>query len=182
MALGEKIANNMSGIATGNPKKRAILTPIMALVFLTITSLFILVPLWIEKILKINLAIPFPVNYILCFIIFIPGAILFLWSVIDFAISKGTPAPINPPKKLITGGPYTYSRNPMIGGIFMMMFAAGIYLGSPLMVFVFTPLYMLIHIKSLSGVEEPELEKRFGEEYRNYKARTPRFFGWKKRK
>ncbi len=181
MSIAQKIAVKMSAVAEGNPGKRAILTPVMAVFFLAVTSLFILVPVWLERFLGIPPLILNPVNYIISLILFIPGVTLFLWTLIDFIRSKGTPAPINPPKKLITNGPYAYSRNPMVGGIFLIMFSIGVYYGSLLAVFVFIPIYMLIHIRSLSAVEEPELEKRFGQDYTKYKENTPRFLGWRKK-
>lgn len=36
-----------------------------------------------------------------------------------------------------------------------------------------TPLFVLMSILEFKYIEEPELEKRFGQEYREYKERTP---------
>jgi len=43
-------------------------------------------------------------------------------------------------------------------------------------VVVFTPLYILINVWELKQIEEPELVKRFGDEYIDYRSRTPMFF------
>ena len=43
------------------------------------------------------------------------------------------------------------------------------------MVFIWTPLFLLFNLLELKLVEEPELERRFGESYVEYKRRVPMF-------
>ena len=52
------------------------------------------------------------------------------WSVLNFHKVKGTPVPFNPPPALVTTGPYAYVRNPMLSGIFLLLFGLGILFGS----------------------------------------------------
>jgi len=87
--------------------------------------------------------------------------------------TKGTPVPINPPPKLVTDGPYAYSRNPMMTGLFLVMAGIGIFSGSITLTFVMTPLFVLMSILEFKCIEEPELEKRFGKVYTAYKEKTP---------
>ena len=68
----------------------------------------------------------------------------------------------------------------MTAGLFMTMFGAGVYFGSITSMLIFTPLYILIHYIHLKHIEEPELEKRLGKEYIEYKKRVPMFFPWKR--
>jgi protein-S-isoprenylcysteine O-methyltransferase Ste14 len=42
-------------------------------------------------------------------------------------------------------------------------------------VFIFTPLFIAFNVWELKAIEEPELEKRLGTEYLEYKKRTPMF-------
>jgi protein-S-isoprenylcysteine O-methyltransferase Ste14 len=86
---------------------------------------------------------------------------------------KGTPVPINPPPKLVTSGPYAYSRNPMMTGLFMVIAGIGIYFGSITLTFVMTPLFIFMSVLEFKYIEEPELAKRFGKEYLEYKEKTP---------
>jgi len=45
------------------------------------------------------------------------GAALALWCILTFALfGKGTPAPFDPPRRLVVRGPYRYVRNPMYLG------------------------------------------------------------------
>jgi protein-S-isoprenylcysteine O-methyltransferase Ste14 len=64
----------------------------------------------------------------------------------------------------------------MLTGIFLVMFGTGFWIGSISLIFIFTPLFILINIIELKKIEEPELEIRLGKEYIEYKKRTPMFF------
>src|ERR1700741_4558110 len=54
------------------------------------------------------------------------GGALALWCVLTFATrGRGTPAPFDPPRVLVVGGPYRYVRNPMyLGAIAALVGAA----------------------------------------------------------
>ena len=99
-----------------------------------------------------------------------------LWSILYFIKVKGTPVPFNPPPKLVTTGPYSYIRNPMLSGVFILMFGFGIFFRSISLVFIFTPLFVLLNFLELKAIEEPELENRLGKDYSKYKKRVPMFF------
>ena len=98
-----------------------------------------------------------------------------LWSILHFIKVKGTPVPFNPPPKLVTTGPYAYIRNPMLSGVFILLFGFGVLFNSISLVFIFTPLFILFNYVELKAIEEPELEKRLGENYLKYKKRIPMF-------
>ena len=51
----------------------------------------------------------------------------------------------------------------------------GFFLGSPTLVFFFTPLFVGINTWELIAIEEPELEKRLGQAYLAYRQKTPMF-------
>jgi len=98
------------------------------------------------------------------------------WSILHFIKAKGTPVPFNPPPKLVSSGPYAYVRNPMLSGVFIFMFGLGALFRSISIVFIFTPLFVLLNYLELKAIEEPELENRLGEDYFKYKKRVPMFF------
>ncbi|MBA7578067.1 isoprenylcysteine carboxylmethyltransferase family protein [Candidatus Atribacteria bacterium 1244-E10-H5-B2] len=99
-----------------------------------------------------------------------------LWSILHFIKVKGTPVPFNPPPKLVTTGPYSYIRNPMLSGVFILMFGFGILFRLISLVFIFTPLFILFNFLELKSIEEPELEKRLGKDCLEYKKSVPMFF------
>jgi protein-S-isoprenylcysteine O-methyltransferase Ste14 len=98
------------------------------------------------------------------------------WSVQHFLKVKGTPVPFNPPPRLVTSGPYAYTRNPMLTGVFGLLFGSGILLESVSLLLVFTPLFIYVNYWELKAIEEPELVKRLGQEYIQYRKVTPMFF------
>lgn len=83
--------------------------------------------------------------------------------------------PLNPPQKLITTGLYSQIRNPMLLGWIIMLFGVGILLNSISLILIFTPLFILLNILYLKTIEEKEMEKKFGEEYLEYKKSVPMF-------
>ncbi|MDH3804707.1 MAG: isoprenylcysteine carboxylmethyltransferase family protein, partial [Gammaproteobacteria bacterium] len=87
----------------------------------------------------------------------------------------GTPVPFNPPPTLVESGPYRYARNPMLTGVFLLLFGIGFAIQSLSLVLIFTPLYVLANVWELKEIEEPELIRRLGEDYRAYLNRTPMF-------
>ncbi|MBM3141623.1 MAG: isoprenylcysteine carboxylmethyltransferase family protein [Chloroflexi bacterium] len=97
------------------------------------------------------------------------------WPIIAFFRTRGTPVPFNPPPKLITTGLYAFVRNPMLLGLFLFLLGLGILLSSLSLIFIFTPLFIVLNVLYLKAVEEKELEKKFGKEYLEYKKRVPMF-------
>ena len=162
-------------VATGSKQFRNLLTPIGATLYILFTTLFVIVALQFDKVLNYPKFITEPINIILAAPIVILGACISLWSALHFLKVKGTPVPINPPPKLVTSGPFAYARNPMVTGIFIILFGLGILYSSVTLILLFTPLFIFINIWELKAIEEPELEKRLGEEYIEYKSRTPMF-------
>ena len=103
------------------------------------------------------------------------GVVVTAWSAIHFLKVEGTPVPFNPPPRVVKSGPYRYARNPMVTGVFILLFGIGLAVDSVSLVCFFTPLYVLINVWELKQIEEPELVKRLGDEYVEYRKRTPMF-------
>lgn len=89
-------------------------------------------------------------------------------------VGQGTLAPWEPPKKLVVQGIYRHVRNPMISGVLFILCGESLIFGSTAILawFLFFLLANLIYIPIL---EEPGLEKRFGEDYTLYKKNVPRW-------
>lgn len=117
--------------------------------------------------------LPEPTNLILGPLLILPSLLFAVWSIYSqFTIGRGTPVPLMATQKLIIQPPYTYCRNPMALGAMGMYLGAGILfrsIGAVIVVLLFAGL-LLVYIKR---TEEKEMETRFGQEYLDYKARTP---------
>lgn len=103
------------------------------------------------------------------------GLGLSVWTVTLFMkFGEGTPAPWDPPQKLVVRGPYRYVRNPMITGVVLILFAETLLFQSwPIAVWMM--LFFIGNAIYFPLVEEKGLEKRFGDDYRVYKAHVPRW-------
>jgi len=110
---------------------------------------------------------------------FLIGMIFAIWSnIVLFVIGKGGPADgfgveISPrTKKLVIKGPYRYSRNPMVFGMFLVYFGLAIYLDSLvcIAVLVFLFFWGIIYLRF---IEEKRLLKDFGSKFIEYKDKVP---------
>jgi protein-S-isoprenylcysteine O-methyltransferase Ste14 len=94
---------------------------------------------------------------------------------------KGTPAPIDPPKRLVVEGPYQIVRNPMYWSVALVMSGEALFFRSVALAeisgvfFACAALFVMVY-------EEPVLRKKFGAEYEEYCRRVPRWIRWFKDK
>jgi protein-S-isoprenylcysteine O-methyltransferase Ste14 len=122
-----------------------------------------------------NLAAPNETRFWLGLVLLSLGLFLAIWTVrLQLTIGEGTPAPWDPPRKLVIKGPYRYVRNPMITGAVLLLAAESLLFNSWLIV-LWTGLFLLLNLLYLPLVEEKDLEKRFGDSYRQFKAHVPRW-------
>ena len=162
--------------ATSRKQIRTLLAPLGALIFFTVVILMVLLFLRIDGWLHLPAFPVGPWNLALSVPLLALGLILVVWSNANFFRAKGTPVPLNPPPKVVTTGPYAQVRNPMLTEVFLLLFGFGILARSISVTFLLTPLFILLNVLELKAIEEPELEKRLGVEYLEYRKRTPMFF------
>jgi protein-S-isoprenylcysteine O-methyltransferase Ste14 len=120
----------------------------------------------------------------------LPGGDLVHWTVAGFLILLGlalaaagirnfsraaTPVPTNEPTRaLVTTGIHGWSRNPIYLGLFLVYGGIGVAAGSPWALILTLPLAITIRYGVVAR-EEAYLERRFGDAYRDYKARVRRW-------
>lgn len=182
MEIRERWISFLQKTATGTRKTRSLLTPVGVLVFFALTSLFVLAGILVDRILHLPRMLPGGARLPVSVSVAAPGLILAGWSVFHFLKVKGTPVPLNPPPKLVATGPYRYARNPMLTGLFLFLFGIGFALNSVSLVLFFVPAYVALNVWELKYIEEPELVKRLGDEYVEYRRRTPMFFPFRRRR
>jgi len=176
MTLQTKLIDFVYRLATGSRKVRNAFTPIGAVIFCLLVCVFVFAGLEADRLLGIGRVLPVSICTILSLPIFVFAVFMIGWSVHHFLKAKGTPVPANPPPRLVATGPYAHTRNPMLTGVFSLLFGFGMLFGSFFLLFVFTPLFIALNYWELKGIEEPELEKRLGSAYVDYRSATPMFF------
>lgn len=169
-------------VATGGWKTRLLLAPVTGLFYLSLIGLFVVLSLLTDHALRLPMAVVPPWSGVVGGFLIVFGLFLMVLSILYFLRARGTPVPFSPPPKLVTAGPYRFVRNPMLTGIFIQLFGLGVFLGSLSLVFVFTPLFIIINVWELKKVEEPELLKRLGPAFDDYRRRVPMFFPFRMRR
>jgi protein-S-isoprenylcysteine O-methyltransferase Ste14 len=113
------------------------------------------------------------INHFLGPVLAASGLALVVWSVhVQVVLGRGTPAPQVATLKLVTQGPYAYTRNPMTLGALLLYLGISAWMGSGvvliLTVVVFGALLTFIYVH-----ETRELTERFGNAYLEYRQKTP---------
>ncbi len=103
------------------------------------------------------------------------GAALALWCAGAFAwLGKGTPAPFDPPRRLVIRGPYRFVRNPMYIGAGLALGGAALFYQS-IWLLAYDGLFLLAAHLFVVYYEEPTLRRNFGAEYEAYCQRVRRW-------
>jgi protein-S-isoprenylcysteine O-methyltransferase Ste14 len=105
----------------------------------------------------------------------VAGGALALWCIVTFmVIGRGTPAPFDPPRRLVVRGPYRYVRNPMyLGAVLALCGAALVYRSVPLL--AYAGVFLLVTHVFVLTYEEPTLARLFGADYEAYRAQVGRW-------
>lgn len=108
-------------------------------------------------------------KYVLGWLLLFLGTALAAWAVITFKAMD-----FSQPTGIIDSGPYQFSRNPMYVAWTML------YLGLAMLVNTWWLLMLLPAVIAFTHYivvyqEEPKLEQKFGEEYREYRGRVRRY-------
>ena len=97
-----------------------------------------------------------------------------IWCARTLARHETTILPHRAASTLVTAGPYAFSRNPIYIAHVTLVLGVGLLLAAPFIV-ALTPLLALGLQKLSIEPEERHLQDKFGEEFRVYMARTPRW-------
>jgi len=101
------------------------------------------------------------------------GVLFVTWSTQDLQrYGDGTPSPLRPARRLITGGSYQLCRHPMFFGYDLIILAAVLTSRSFLALLASYPVFLFWSILVLRK-EELHLARRFGDEYQQYQRQVP---------
>ena len=103
------------------------------------------------------------------------GVALMIWCWSEFARrGRGTPAPFDPPRRLVIAGPYRYVRNPMyVAGVLVIVGEAALYRSLSLV--EYAAAFAAMSFAFVVAYEEQTLARRFGAEYAAYKGAVKRW-------
>ena len=114
------------------------------------------------------------------------GAAIFFSCLLNFLAAGGTPAPFfsrglrglvgDEPAKLVCGGLYQVSRNPMYLGVLLVVFGQAVLFASTWIALYGMVAWLFLHV-TVVRVEEPHLRAKQGQSYEEYCRRVPRWLG-----
>jgi protein-S-isoprenylcysteine O-methyltransferase Ste14 len=142
--------------------------------FLLPAAILIYIPILLARLGYINpdpMRILFPLA-ILCWLI---GIAICTWTIVAFwKHGDGTPAPNAPTEKLVDRGLYGVTRNPMYLGAWIIVLGYVFWFQSEIFL-LYTVVVGLFFHAVITLFEEPRLAKKFGEDYKAYRQRVPRW-------
>jgi|SRR2546423_1875268 len=134
-----------------------------------------------DHLLPLPLPFPVPRTGLVHWISAIVAGLLILIGIAVFAAgirnfsSAATPVQgTKPTRALVTTGIHGWSRNPIYLGMFLIYVGIGLVVRSPWILILALPLAITIRYGVVAR-EEAYLERRFGDAYRDYKARVRRW-------
>jgi protein-S-isoprenylcysteine O-methyltransferase Ste14 len=105
----------------------------------------------------------------------VAGTAGYLWCVRDFVVrGRGTPNPLDPPRRFVASGLYRHVRNPMYVSVGLVVAGEAALWQSRIVLLVLLVLWPLFHL-FVTLYEEPHLRAVFGPEYVDYLHRVPRW-------
>ncbi len=103
------------------------------------------------------------------------GGVMILWCFWEFTFTgRGTPAPIDPPKELVTTGLYRHIRNPIYVGVLTLLIGHFLWFKTIWMLVYAIVVFLAFHL-FVTLYEEPTLKAKFGAAYQQYCKSIPRW-------
>lgn len=129
----------------------------------------ILLGSFIHLFFKVNIFSPAWIGHLTGWPLILLGAGIALWAVFEAGEMN-----ISSPEKLVTSGPYAYSRNPMYVSWLLIFMGFAFVLNSIWLAVFFPCVVAYVHFVEIPK-EERALEQRFGARYRDYRERVRRY-------
>jgi len=109
------------------------------------------------------------------FVVLLAGGALVIETTARFALQgRGTPAPWAPPELFVERGSYRYVRSPMYSGVILLILGQALLLGQEIL-YAWAAFAWLLFTSFLVFYEEPQLVRRFGGSYEEYRRRVRRW-------
>lgn len=102
------------------------------------------------------------------------GLLLSFWGIVTFRRANTTIIPHRSASRIVTHGPYRFTRNPMYSGL-TIAYLGGTALMNSVWPLLLLPLVLFALVHLVVSREERYLSAAFGEEYEAYRTRVRRW-------
>ncbi len=101
------------------------------------------------------------------------GAALAIWcTILMFLFGRGTPLVTSAPQKIMAHNIYAYVRHPMMWALFIVVLGEVLTFGQYILLVWLIAMSRIIYL-IVVNYEEPQLERRFGESWKEYCQKVP---------
>ena len=138
-------------------------------------SVLYIIPQFLMKLVKIKTMDGFgiPGVEIVGIIIMWSGTALAIWcAILMFLFGKGTFLVTSAPKKMMTRNIYGRVRHPMMWALYIIVFGEILVFGHFILLVWLIAMVRIIYL-IVHNYEEPQLERRFGENWKEYCEQVP---------
>ena len=129
---------------------------------------------WLLPAYLLTVLLSWPERIAIAVVLIGAGAALAIPAMRGFRSAGTHVEPWKPSSALVTDGIFGWLRNPMYVGLAFLVFGLGIALASDWTLVMLVPAVLMLHFGVVKR-EERYLEAKFGDAYRQYKARVPRY-------
>ncbi len=135
-------------------------------------TVLVLIPWWITH-WRVGEPAPWPPLRVAGAVLLLAAVAALVWTFSRFVTEgRGTPAPVAAPEHLVVGGLYRYVRNPMYVAVLAGIVGQALILGRPVLL-LYAAAVWVVPAAFVHWYEEPELARRFGAEYEEYRRAVP---------
>lgn len=125
---------------------------------------------WIRPLGWLPRSVARPLGVLLVALSWLPG----MFAVREMRQANTNVSPYEPVKAIVSGGPYRYTRNPIYLSMILLYTGVAV-LTNALWPMLLLPIVQFVMRRGVIDREERYLERKFGSEYTNYKARVRRW-------
>jgi protein-S-isoprenylcysteine O-methyltransferase Ste14 len=140
--------------------------------------IFYLLSRWLDELFGLPPILPAETNVFAAALAWLIGIFWASWgySYLHF-VGAGSPVEafgraLYPTEQLVTSGPYAYTRNPMLLGLLFLLLGLAFYFRS-IGGLILVPILSILALMYIKLFEEPELMRRFGGAYVQYRHTVP---------
>ena len=128
----------------------------------------------VQFVLIFTVPIPIGINLLLGLVLLASCIGLIVFSFLELNKFETTYVPDGEPEKLVTTGPFSYSRNPMYLGMFGILLSV-CFFSQSLSTFIVPVIFFLIIESTWIKHEEDKLTEKFKKDWEKYKLTTRRW-------
>jgi protein-S-isoprenylcysteine O-methyltransferase Ste14 len=138
-----------------------------------IYAAFLVVGIYWRDVLPLSLG-PGPLRKPIGVALVAAGILIAFWAMGTMTRARTTFNPFRPSSAIVSSGPFRFTRNPIYLGDLLIYAGVAMYFDSALALLLLPLVIVAMHFGVIVR-EERYLERKFGEEYRNYRQRVRRW-------